>query len=29
LTQMHHAPIPSASRVEKVMKTIWKPLSDI
>jgi hypothetical protein len=29
LTQMHHVPIPSASSVEKIMKTIWKPFSDI
>src|SRR5436190_20645185 len=27
--QRHHAPAPNASSVEKVMKTKWKPLSDI
>jgi hypothetical protein len=28
-TQRHQAPDPRASSVENVMKTIWKPLSDI
>src|ERR1700752_91408 len=29
LTHRHQAPMPSASRVETVIKTIWKPLSVI
>jgi hypothetical protein len=29
LIQRHQTPHPNASRVEKVIKIIWKPLSDI
>jgi hypothetical protein len=29
LIQRHQIPHPNASRVEKVIKIIWKPLSDI